>query len=107
MEVIWDLLQARNRVHLQLSKIQDSTNGEDNSWDDDEQVTINLTLPTKGLFDPTDSQDNSWVCFYQIQCLGPHNREKLPKNPFNFWSVSPKGERFWHQGEQPKGELCS
>ncbi|CAN8207887.1 unnamed protein product [Coccothraustes coccothraustes] len=25
--VIWDLLQARNRVHLQLSKIQDTTSG--------------------------------------------------------------------------------
>lgn len=29
MAVIWDLLQARNGVHLQLSKLQDSTNGED------------------------------------------------------------------------------
>lgn len=45
-------------------------------------MTIKVTLPTKGLFDHTDSQDNSWVCFYQIQCLGLHNRGKIAQNPF-------------------------
>lgn len=53
-------------------------------------MTIEVTSSTKGLFDHTDSQDNNWVCFYQIQCLEPHNREKLPKNPFNFWDLHQK-----------------
>lgn len=29
MAVIWDLLQARDRAHLQLSKLQDTPDGED------------------------------------------------------------------------------
>ncbi|XP_059673760.1 kyphoscoliosis peptidase-like [Gavia stellata] len=61
-------------------------------------MTIKVTPPTEGLFDlmifarHADSQDPyNWVCSYQIQCLEPHNGEKLPENPFHFWGLHQKG----------------
>lgn len=41
MAVIWDLLQARGRVHLQLSKLQHTPDGEDIPVP--EQVTMEVT----------------------------------------------------------------
>ncbi|NXD83111.1 KY peptidase, partial [Halcyon senegalensis] len=75
-------------------------------------VTIKVTPPTEGLFDlmifarHADSQDPySWVCSHQIQCLEPHNGEKLPENPFHFWGLHQKVRDFGIKESSHTGEL--
>ncbi|NXG27479.1 KY peptidase, partial [Dromaius novaehollandiae] len=75
-------------------------------------MTIKVTPPTEGLFDlmifarVADSQaPYNWVCSYQIQCLEPRNREKLPENPFHFWGLHQKVRDFGILDSNHKGEL--
>ncbi|KAM9027432.1 kyphoscoliosis peptidase-like [Ara ararauna] len=102
----------------QLSKLQGTTTEEDVSADhgmmvmSENRMTIKVTPPTEGLFDlmifarHADSQDPyNWVCSYQIQCLEPHNGEKLPENPFHFWGLHQKLRDFGIKESSHKGEL--
>ncbi|KAK2536528.1 kyphoscoliosis peptidase-like protein [Columba livia] len=102
----------------QLSKLQGTTTGEDVGavhgmmTVSENNVTIKVTPPTKGLFDlmifarHADSQDPyNWVCSYQIQCLEPHNGEKLPENPFHFWGLHQKVRDFGIRESNHKEEM--
>ncbi|XP_074721527.1 kyphoscoliosis peptidase-like [Strix uralensis] len=102
----------------QLSKLQGTTNGEDVGavhgmmTVSENNMTIKVTPPTKGLFDlmifarHADSQDPyNWVCSYQIQCMEPHNGEKMPENPFYFWGLHQKARDFGIKESSPKEEL--
>lgn len=102
----------------QLSKLQGTKNGEDVGavhgmmTVSENNTTIKVTPPTKGLFDlmifarHADSQDPyNWVCSYQIRCLEPRNGEKLPENPFNFWGLHQKVRDFGIRESSHKGEL--
>ncbi|NWW93300.1 KY peptidase, partial [Rhynochetos jubatus] len=75
-------------------------------------TTIKVRPPTTGLFDlmifarHSNTQDlYSWVCSYQIQCLEPHNGERLPENPFHFWGLHQKVRDFGIKESSHNGEL--